>query len=271
MIFGCVSKKRESDLLERIQVLENQLDICQNGAEPLHARMLLEYQSSNYSECKQIYRKMSEYHAHSSLFPEVESIYSEIVAAEQAQKEQERLQAENREKEAFAQAQREKQKRERALNALNKKFDDISGITWYTNPYFVHYYQTRWTSIYFGCDGKKKWLRLRMSYSGDDWIFFEHAYLSYDGNTMEIPFNRYSDKETDNGILRSGRHGIWEWIDVGVSDQLEQFLRVLSQSDLAKRRLSGKYTKTRELTDDEMRGIRDVLNGYDALEISGTN
>jgi hypothetical protein len=56
------------------------------------------------------------------------------------------------------------------------------------------------------------WLRLKMSYTGDDWIFFENAYLSYDGITREFPFNKYKDKESDN----SGGD-VWEWIDLSVS------------------------------------------------------
>lgn len=100
-----------------------------------------------------------------------------------------------------------------------------------------------------------------MSYQGDDWIFFEHAYLSYDGNTKEIIFNKYDDKETDNG-----GGGVWEWIDLTVTKDVELFLREFAKSKNAKMRLTGKYTKTRNLTYNERKGILDVLSGYDALQ-----
>ena len=100
-----------------------------------------------------------------------------------------------------------------------------------------------------------------MSYKADDWIFFEKAYLSYDGITKEIVFDSYNEKETDND---SG--GISEWIDVKVSIDTESFLREFSKSKKAKMRFSGKYTKTRTLSYNERRGILDVLNGYDVLE-----
>ena len=99
-----------------------------------------------------------------------------------------------------------------------------------------------------------------MSYRGDDWIFFEHAYLSYDGNTKEIIFNKYDDKESDND------GGVWEWIDLTVNKDVESFLREFAKSKNAKMRLTGKYTKTRKLTYNERKGILDVLNGYDVLE-----
>ena len=100
-----------------------------------------------------------------------------------------------------------------------------------------------------------------MSYQGDNWIFFEHAYLSYDGNTKQIIFDQYDDKETENG-----RGGVWEWIDLTVTKDEEMFLREFAKSKNAKMRLTGKYTKTRTLTHTERQGILDVLNGYDALE-----
>ncbi len=147
------------------------------------------------------------------------------------------------------------------LKKLKKEYDDVSGVTWYKNRYFTHYNNRNLTSIYMGSKEKSTWLRLKMSYQGDDWIFFEQAYLSYDGNTKEISFNKYSDKESEN----SGG-SVWEWIDVLVSPDVEKFLRVFAKSKNAKMRLSGKYSETRNLTWNEKQGIIDVLNGYDAIK-----
>ncbi|HDH31485.1 MAG TPA: hypothetical protein ENH26_01780 [Candidatus Wolfebacteria bacterium] len=100
-----------------------------------------------------------------------------------------------------------------------------------------------------------------MSYYGDDWIFFKRAFLSYNGNTKEIFFNEYDDKKTEN----SGG-GVWEWIDVSISSEIEKYLQEFAKSKNAKMRLSGKYTRTRNLTWKERQGILDVLNGYDVLK-----
>lgn len=155
----------------------------------------------------------------------------------------------------------EKAKRMQAVNKLKSKYDDISGTTWYYNPYFTHYTNSNHISIYMG---KKKtgspWLRLLMSYYGDDWIFFDNAYLSYDENTREITFDKYKDKETEN----SGGY-VWEWIDVGVDSSILSYLRQMVDGKSVKMRLSGKYTKTRTLTASEINGIKDVLLAYDVL------
>ena len=110
-----------------------------------------------------------------------------------------------------------------------------------------------------GKEGSRVWLRLQMTYTGDDWIFFENAYLSYDGYTQEIAFDKYKEKETDNDTT------VWEWIDVSVDDRTLAFLRELVNGKSAKMRLSGKYTKTRNLTTKEINGIKDVLLAYDVL------
>lgn len=261
VLIGCVSKQRETELLNRIDELETKLDECENGAEKIHSKMKLELEKGNLQECKNLYLEMENRHPDSELFPEVKEIYDKIIKDEKDKAEKERLLAEKKEREAKLKAEKEKQEKLKALKKLKKNYDDVSDITWYKNPYFTHYNNRNLTSIYIGSSGSSTWLRIKMSYKGDDWIFFERAYLSYDGNTKEIIFNEYDDKDTEN----SGG-GVWEWIDVSVSSDVLSFLRDFSNSKNAKMRLSGKYTRTRNLTWNERQGIRDVLNGYDAIK-----
>lgn len=164
------------------------------------------------------------------------------------------------EKEAKEKA--EKAKRMQAVNKLKKQYDDISGRTWYYNPYFTHYNNKNLVSLYIGQEGTSVWLRLKMSYEGEDWIFFENAYLSYDENTKTILFDEYRDKETDNGY--GGR--VWEWIDVSVNDDLLIYLKGMVNGKTLKMRLSGKYTHTRVLTTNERKALQDVLLAYDVLK-----
>jgi len=260
-LMGCVSKQRETDLIEKIAKLESLLDDCQYGAEKIYAKMKLSYDQKDFQTCKKLYKEMEQRHPDSELFPEVKTIYDKIVKAEKEKTEKERLLAEKKARETKLKAEKEKQQKLKALKKLKKEYDDVADVTWYRNPYFTHYNNINLTSVYFGSKGKSKWLRLKMSYKGDDWIFFERAYLSYDGNTKEIIFNKYDDKKTEN----SGG-GVWEWIDVSVSSDVEKFLRGFAKSKNAKMRLSGKYTKTRSLTWNEKHGIIDVLNGYDAIK-----
>lgn len=155
----------------------------------------------------------------------------------------------------------EKRKRLQAVNRLIKKKDEMSSFVWYFNPYFTHYENTNRVSVYISKISDLMWLRMKMSYTGDDWIFFENAYLSYDGNTKGISFDKYKEKESDN----SGGE-VWEWIDIAVEDDLLEFLRAMVNGKSVKMRLSGKYSKTRDLSVNEIKAIKDVLLAYDVLK-----
>lgn len=200
------------------------------------------YKSGNVDELNVIKNKLAKYHPESEQYTKVSNLI-EKYEAEQIKK-----------------AEAEKKARLKAVSKLRKKYDDINHITWYYNPYFTHYTNTNYTSIYIGQSESSLWLRLMMSYEGDDWIFFESAYLSYDGNTYYVPFDKYREKETENDTR------VWEWIDVSVDDELLSFLKKMVNGKSVKMRLTGKYSKTRNLSSTEIKAIKDVLLAYDVLK-----
>lgn len=261
LLASCSDKKKESQLQNQITELQNKLDECVNGADKIHAKVKLAFEQNDLITCKSLYQEMEQRHPDSELFTEVKNIYDKIIKDEKEKAEKERLIIEKKERARKLNAEKEKQTKLKALKKLRKRLDDVSGITWYKQPYFTHYTNSYLTSIYMGEKSNSRWLRLKMSYTADDWIFFEKAYLSYDGITKEVVFDRYDEKETDNDSS-----GISEWIDVEISSDMESFLREFAKSKKAKMRFSGKYTETRTLTYNERRGILDVLNGYDVLE-----
>lgn len=211
------------------------------------------YEEKNIEGIKDVLKEFESYHPSSELKNKASSIL--LVLNKEIEKEK-------AEKEKLKKA--EEKKRLAAVNKLRKTQDEVSGITWYKNPYFTHYTNTNLTSLYIGKKGSSIWLRMNMSYKGEDWIFFENAYLSYEGNTKEILFDKYQDKETE-----VGNGGVWEWIDVSISDSDILFLNKLAQSSDSKMRLSGKYSRTRNLSTNEKKAISDVLLAYDVLKNNG--
>lgn len=246
---SCSNMDKEIELYGRILELETQLDECMNGSDKLLARLNVAFDEKNYNLSKSIFEEIKNRHPESAEYEKAVQIANKIEAIEK----QERIERERAEAAIKAE-------KERALKRLKKDYDDVSGITWYKQNYFTHYTNTNLTSIYIGTKDLSQWLRLKMSFQGDDWIFFENAYLSYDGNTKEIKFDKYRDKETNV------RNGVSEWIDVSIDSSTEEFLRSFAKSKNAKMRLSGKFVKTRNLTKNERQGILDVLNGYDVLK-----
>ena len=204
LLAGCVSKSRETELLNQISELEQSLDECQNGADKLITKLRIASDANEYEEVKSIFSEFEERHPDSELYQEAKQLNEAAIKTIERIAEQERL---KKEKEAAAERKRieaERQEKLKALNKLKKNFDDINGTTWYKNPYFIHYNNSNYTSIYIGSKPDVQWLRLVMSYTGDDWIFFEKAFLSYDGNTWEVPSMNMKKKKLITDLVEFG-------------------------------------------------------------------
>ncbi len=263
-----VSKQREAKLLSKIDVLEKEIDSYKFGSDKILAKMRLAYDEKLYLKCGLLYQEMKDRHPDTQQFIEATEIYNEAIKqkeleeiarktqAEEAMKKRAELEKE-RELAKRNRIKKEQEDKEKALKNLKKTHDDVSGNTWYKQHYFTHYSNLNKVSIYAGSNSTSKWLRLEMSYSGNDWIFFKKAYLSYDGNTKEITFNDYQEKKSDHS---SGK--VWEWIDVSINRETLTFLADFAKSPNAKVRFSGKYTDTRVLTKEERQGILDVINAF---------
>lgn len=147
--------------------------------------------------------------------------------------------------------------RAEAFSKLRKKNDKFEHTTWYKNSYFTHDANSNHLSLYIGQKENDIWLRLKISYYGDDWIFFDKAQLLIGNYTCTIPFDKYEDKDTDNS---GGK--VWEWIDVPVDETLITSIGALGTADKASIRLSGKYSDERDITSIEQKAFQQVLDGY---------
>lgn len=242
--------KQNEFLAGQVENYKAELGKYQLSPSVLYAKAEEHIKAKDRNALNNVLQQLKKYHPSSNEYKRVDSALAALdkeIAKEKAAEE--------------ARQAAEKAKRMQAVKKLKSKYDDVSGTTWYYNPYFTHYTNSNHVSVYMG---KKKdgspWLRLFMSYYGDDWIFFEKAYLSFDENTLEIPFDKYKDKETDNG-----GGSVWEWIDISVTRDIRQYLEQLSKGKTAKVRFTGKYSQTRTLTTSEVNGIKDVLLAYDVL------
>ena len=243
-------KVENARLLTQIDSLNNELAAYKYAPSKLLAEAQLCAKNKDKTSVIRILDQLKKYHPAATECGEVEKLINKLEAEEKA-----KIAAQKRKKE------QEKQERLRAVKKLKKEVDDVQQITWYYNPYFTHYNNTNLTSLYMGERNGNIWLRLKMSYTGDDWIFFEQAFLSYDGNTQQILFNRYDDKETDHA-----QGDVWEWIDVSVSESYLAFLKEMVNGKSVKMQLTGKYTRTRTLSVNEKRAIKEMILAYEVLQ-----
>lgn len=253
MISGCSDKKAEKEnvvlhskidsLQNIVKQLQTELEGYKFSPEKLCADAEQLFKNNKESKLKDILEKLRQYHPEANEVKTIEG-YLKAIKDNRA-KEEERIRAE----------------RMKAVDILSKKYDDVNGITWYTSKVTNHKVWSNMASLYIGKENNHIWLRLKMSYYGDDWIFFDNAYLSYEGHTQSISFDRYRDKKTEN----SGGM-VWEWLDVNVDSGLLYYLRKFVKGKNPKMRLSGKYTETRNLSAKEIKSMEEILLAYDVLK-----
>ena len=252
-IIGCTDKKAQAEnailrsrvdsLQEVVAQLQTELEAYKYSPEKLCADAEQLFNEKNEVKLRAKLEKLKRYHPEANEVKLLEGYLRAI--AENRAKEQERIRSE----------------RMKAVDILSKKYDDVNGITWFNSKQINHRVWSNMASLYIGKDGSDVWLRLKMSYYGDDWIFFDTAYLSYEGNTYNIPFDKYREKETEND---GGM--VWEWIDVSVKYDLLVYLRKFVEGKNPKMRLSGKYTETRNLSAKEIKAMQEILLAYDVLK-----
>lgn len=257
--YGCSNNKPEDSVNDNDEnkMLQSTIDSLQNivtelqkelegykyTPEKLCADAEQLFKRNNEDKLKDILRKLRRYHPEASEIKTIEGYLNKI--AENRVKEEERIRNE----------------RMKAVDILRKTYDDVNGIMWFYSKQTNHKVWSNMASLYIGKNNSSVWLRLKMSYYGDDWIFFDNAYLSYEGNTYTITFDKYSDKKTENS---SGM--VWEWIDVNVDSELLSYLNNFVRGKSPKMRLSGKYTHTRTLSTKEIKSIQEILLAYDVMK-----
>ena len=69
-----------------------------------------------------------------------------------------------------------------------QEYDEILDRTKFSNSYFTHYINSTNVSMKIFMDHETETIKpsLLISYCGDDWIFFDTAYLFYDGNRISF-------------------------------------------------------------------------------------
>lgn len=136
------------------------------------------------------------------------------------------------------------------------KKDEFSSNSFIETNKFKHYTNTNLISIYlshheYGCTPF-----LMLSYTGDEWIFFEDVVLKSGDDILNVSFDRYQDKKTDHDS------DVWEWLNMRASSDVIDFLENASNNGDLKIRLRGKYNKDRIVSKKEISALKDMIQIY---------
>lgn len=150
-----------------------------------------------------------------------------------------------------------KDKAEKALKSFKKSEDEFKGNAFYRDPRTPYYANRNFIYPYIGQKGDNYWLRLKLQYASDNWLFINKGILLIDGEQYTINGSWERDNDSE----------IWEWLDMQVGTNERIILDRLANSISAKVRYEGRqYHNDRTITSKEKSIIKKTLEIYDNLK-----
>lgn len=256
ILSSCGIPQSEVDKLNvEIETLKKEVDECKNGADKLFGRANQYFDQKDFDKSKSELKTLIEKFPISTEAEKGKELLTKIDS------EIEKI-AKQKRKEEVARKREEEKRLANATKNMRKKYDDMNEITWYrdkTSPKYNNY------NGFFGYFGNSNtgspFLRLRIQYAADDWLFIERYVIKVDGVTYEIEEEKYGEIETDNGY-----GGIWEWLDRAVSKKEMEIMKAVSNGKDVKIRFIGKqYYKDKTINSTQKRALRNVLDAFEAM------
>lgn len=152
---------------------------------------------------------------------------------------------------------------EAAVAKLKTEKDEVEGITWYKPSCYPKYSNTRCFVLpYIGKQNGQYWLRCKVDYANDNWVFFTSIVINVDGVKRDtIDFN-YADVTRDTVI--GGK--LYESADFAPGGTRLTLLSDIANSQKTIIRFQGSdYYYDFEVPAKDKQGIKDVLAAYDYL------
>ena len=147
-----------------------------------------------------------------------------------------------------------------AFSKMKTSTDKVEGIEWYMPSVFPKYADTRsYVLPYVGQQGTNTWLRLRLNYTADDWIFFKQVIFSIDG------INYYKSYDY-NGVERDNDTEVWEYVDfMPTTEDIDMLKKIAISKETIVRFQGDQYYYDLTVKNSDKEAIGDVLTVYDAL------
>lgn len=151
-----------------------------------------------------------------------------------------------------------------ALSRLKKSTDEVEGTTWYKPSCYPRYSNSRsFVLPYIGEKGGSYWLRCKVDYTANDWVFFDRIIINVDGVKRDTITFEYFDVTRDTVV--GGK--LWETADFAPTDSQIKLLSDIADSKKTIIRFQGNdYYYDMTVSKDDKQGIKDVLAAYDYVK-----
>ena len=148
----------------------------------------------------------------------------------------------------------------KSIANLTTSVDEVNSITWYQHRSSPSLNESNGLFAYIGKKGNDVWLRLKITYTADDWLFIKSYTFNIDGNNFPVTLN-WGDTNRDNS---GGR--VWEWVDLMLDSQAYVLLEKIRDSKRTILRSAGKqYYKDRDISQQEKDAIKELLIAYQSM------
>ncbi|MHB1081984.1 MAG: zinc ribbon domain-containing protein [Prosthecobacter sp.] len=166
------------------------------------------------------------------------------------------------ESEARVKAQKERERNiKESTSSLVAHKDEVEGITWYKHKESPKSDASKAIFAYIGKKEGSLWLRMKITYTADDWLFIKNFTFNIDGTSYSLPISYFRDRKSDNS---GGK--IWEWVDLMVDAESFALLNKVSRSSRTILRYEGQqYYSDRVVSSSEKLIIQQILTAFSAL------
>ena len=151
-----------------------------------------------------------------------------------------------------------------AVAKLKTEKDEVEGITWHYPSSYPQYANSRCFVLpYIGEQSGNYWLRCKVDYAANDWVFFTQIVINIDGVKRDTINFDYSDVTRDTVL--GGK--LWEAADFAPDNNRVQLLTDIANSQKTVIRFQGSdYYYDFTVPDKDKQGIKDVLAAYEYLK-----
>lgn len=246
-------QQENTQLKGTVNDLKKEIDEIKNGADRMLAGAKDSLTKGALGNAKNKLNALLKKHPGSKEAGIAKTLISQI-----EEKERKKIEAEQLEKKRKQAA--EEKRLAQALSKMRKSVDEVKSITWYYDKTSPYYANENNFFLYIGKEANSSWLRLRIQYEAENWLFIEKYTLKVDDKTYTIYPN--SDE-----IIRDNNTRIWEWADVSPSESDISMIRAIIKSKKTIIRHEGNtYYDDRTITKKEKAALQNVLDAYDALQ-----
>ena len=141
-----------------------------------------------------------------------------------------------------------------ALAKMRVESDTVKDLKFYIPISAPKYTNANGFYVYIGqSGGSEPYLRFKIQYYGEDWLFIKSFFFNVDGETYEISTS-YGEIERDNDS------NVWEWYDVTPTSKNIEMLQKIMNSKKSVMRMEGtQYYKDKTITEAQKSAIRDAF------------